>query len=184
MLSLRSIGTRLSLVVLLLKFSTQHSPQIIETMAPNAQPWQIQSAKAKDILQNSIPIPWVLPENKLPPAEQKNVLDFPRQNGVLTKKDLSITEMSAGALVGEMGAGKLGAEEVVVAFLKRAVIGQQLVCEYIYMDGCCIGHATDNVADAMYSSTSPRSSWLKGPLREPRNWTSIIDALGSWLGHW
>lgn len=97
-------------------------------MAPNAQPWQIQSAKAKDILQNSIPIPWVLPENKLPPAEQKNVLDFPRQNGVLTTKDLSITEMSAGALVGEMGAGKLGAEEVVVAFLKRAVIGQQLVC--------------------------------------------------------
>lgn len=132
MLSLRSIGTRLSFVVLLCEFPTQHNPPI-QTMAPKAQPWKSQSAKAKDILQNSIPIPWVLPENKLPPAAQKNVLDFPRQNGVLTKKDLSITEMSAGALVGEMGAGKLGAEEVVVAFLKRAVIGQQLVCGCIYI---------------------------------------------------
>ena len=97
-------------------------------MAPQPQHWEIQSAKTKTIQQNSIPIPWLLPENQLPPAEQKNVLDFPRKSGALTDKDLSITEMSANALVAEMGTGKLTAEEVVVAFLKRAVLGQQLVC--------------------------------------------------------
>lgn len=35
--------------------------------------------------------------------------------------------MSASALVQEMGSGKLSAEEVVTAFIKRAVVGHQLV---------------------------------------------------------
>ena len=71
-------------------------------------------------------------ESRLPPPEQKNVLDFARASGALSEKELSITEMSASVLVAEMGAGKLSAEEVVVAFLKRSVIGQQLVYASIF----------------------------------------------------
>lgn len=91
------------------------------------QPWEQQAQKARDILQNSIPKQWLVPEEKLPPVTQKNVLDFPRQSGLLSEEELRITESSASELVAEMGAGKLKAEQTVVAFLKRSVMGQQLV---------------------------------------------------------
>ncbi len=89
--------------------------------------WQRQAQKGRDILTRSIPQQWLLPESQLPPATQKNVIDFPRQSGLLSERELMITELSAIELVGEMGKGKLTAEEVVVAFIKRSVIGQQLV---------------------------------------------------------
>ncbi|PYI12048.1 amidase [Aspergillus sclerotiicarbonarius CBS 121057] len=89
--------------------------------------WELQAQKAKDILQDSIPKQWLLPAHKLPSADEKNVEDFPRQSGLLSEKELSITDMSATSLVREMGAGRLTAEEVVVAFLKRSVLGHQLL---------------------------------------------------------
>lgn len=46
---------------------------------------------------------------------------------MLSERELVITDMYATELVAEMGQGKLQAEEVVVAFLKRAVLGHQLV---------------------------------------------------------
>lgn len=101
---------------------------------PATLDWKIQSAKAKAIQQNSIPKQWLLDESKLPPAEQNNVLDFARTSGALSEKELKITEMSASALVAEMGTGKLSAEEVVVAFLKRGVIGHQLVRIGVYFE--------------------------------------------------
>ncbi|GLB01684.1 hypothetical protein AtubIFM57258_000094 [Aspergillus tubingensis] len=89
--------------------------------------WELQAQKAKDILQQSIPKQWLLPAHKLPSADLKNVEDFPRKSGLLSARELSITDMSAATLVQNMGTGKLTAEEVVVAFLKRAVLGHQLL---------------------------------------------------------
>ncbi|EAW13376.1 fatty-acid amide hydrolase [Aspergillus clavatus NRRL 1] len=89
--------------------------------------WEGQARKAKDLLQNSIPKQWLVSADKLPPADQKNVEDFPRKSGVLSDREISITEKSATALVAGMAAGMLTAEEVVVAFLKRAVLGHQLL---------------------------------------------------------
>lgn len=94
----------------------------------SVQNWEIRARRAKDVLLNSVPKQWILPAHKLPPAHQKNVEDFPRKSGILSDREVSITEMSATALVAGMGAGLLSAEEVVVAFLKRAVLGHQLVC--------------------------------------------------------
>ncbi|KAJ5929614.1 hypothetical protein N7454_006564 [Penicillium verhagenii] len=91
------------------------------------QRWESQAQRGRDILNNSIPKQWLAPANILPPATQKNVMDFPRKSGLLTERELLITELSATQLVAEMGLGKLKAEEVVVAFLKRAVLGQQLL---------------------------------------------------------
>jgi hypothetical protein len=91
--------------------------------------WENQAQKGKDILTNSIPKQWLLPVDKLPPASEKSVIGFPRESGLLTARELRITDMSATALVVEMGKGELKAEEVVIAFLKRAVLGHQLVRE-------------------------------------------------------
>ncbi|GAQ07706.1 putative amidase C550.07 [Aspergillus lentulus] len=92
----------------------------------SVQNWEIRARRAKDVLLNSVPKQWILPAHRLPPAHQKNVEDFPRKSGVLSDREISITEMSATALVAGMGAGLLSAEEVVIAFLKRAVLGHQL----------------------------------------------------------
>lgn len=89
--------------------------------------WQLQARKGQDILTNSIPQQYLVPSHQLPPPTQNNVADFPHQSGLFTTKELAITEMSASALVQEMKAGKLWAEDVVKAFLKRAVVGHQLV---------------------------------------------------------
>ncbi|KAL4869380.1 hypothetical protein BDV12DRAFT_196430 [Aspergillus spectabilis] len=89
--------------------------------------WETQARKAQNILQQSIPKQWMVPTDQLPPVNQLNVVDFPRESGILTDKELSITEMSATALVAAMGEGRISSEEVVVAFLKRSVIGHQLV---------------------------------------------------------
>lgn len=91
------------------------------------QGWERHAQKGRDILDNSIPKQWLAPADKLPLPTQKNVIDFPGQSGLLSGRELTITEMSATELVGEMGRGKLKAEEVVVAFLKRSVLGHQLV---------------------------------------------------------
>lgn len=99
-------------------------------MAKN--PWTLKSERAKSILETSIPKQWLCPPDKLPKPTELDVHDFPRESGLLAPSELAITEMSATALVREMGAGKLSAEEVVVAFLKRGVIGQQLVCLILF----------------------------------------------------
>lgn len=91
------------------------------------QGWERQAQRGRDILNNSIPKQWLAPVDSLPPASQKNVIDFPKKSGLLSERELSITDLSATQLVTEMGTGELKAEEVVVAFLKRAVLGHQLV---------------------------------------------------------
>lgn len=95
------------------------------------QNWQTQAQKGKDLLNNSVPKQWLVPADQLPPVTQKNVTDFPRKSGLLTERELGITELSATELVNGMGKGELSAEEVVVAFLKRSVLGHQLVREDI-----------------------------------------------------
>ncbi|KAJ5778297.1 hypothetical protein N7520_001543 [Penicillium odoratum] len=91
------------------------------------QQWERQAQRGRDILNNSIPKQWLASVESLPPASQKNVIDFPKKSGLLSERELSITDLSATQLVTKMGIGELKAEEVVVAFLKRAVLGHQLL---------------------------------------------------------
>jgi amidase len=90
--------------------------------------WEAEAKKAQEILAHSIPKQWLAPSDKFPPADQLNVEGFPRKSGILSEEDLAITDMSATALVEKMGRGELTAESVVTAFLRRAVLGHQLVC--------------------------------------------------------
>jgi amidase len=89
--------------------------------------WEVKAAKGKTIQQDSIQKQWLLPEDKLPSKHRLNVLDVPKQSGLLSSTELSITESTATELVKAMAAGTWTAEEVTIAFLKRGTIGQQLV---------------------------------------------------------
>lgn len=89
--------------------------------------WEVEAQKARDILDKSIPKQWLLPEDKLPSSERTNVLDVPKESGLLTERELEITETDATGLVEAMAKGTWTAEEVTTAFLKRATIGHQLV---------------------------------------------------------
>ncbi|KAJ5675727.1 hypothetical protein N7462_008624 [Penicillium macrosclerotiorum] len=112
--------------------------------------WQEKAQKGRDILENSIPKQWCLPKHKLPPVTQKNVIDLPRQSGLLSERELMITDLSATKLVSEMGMGTLSAEEVVVAFLKRAVLGHQL-----------LNFATEFLADEAISRAKELDAYYK-----------------------
>lgn len=142
--------------------------------------WESQAQKGKDILNNSIPKQWLLPVDRLPPPSQKSVVDFPKQSGLLNERELNITETSATELVTEMGNGKLSAEEVVVAFLKRAVLGHQLVRETTRLRPC--NSCTD--PDMVVSSILQRSLWPTKQSLAQKSMMSTIDVQGNWSGLW
>lgn len=73
-----------------------------------------------------IPQAWRIDASKY--ENTHNVLDVPRACGILNEREIRITEeYDAVAIVEAIKAGELSAEEVTVAFCKRASIAQQLV---------------------------------------------------------
>ena len=78
-----------------------------------------------------IPAAWKLSDDLLKDGgftSARNVLNVPRQSGILTERELELTEAyDATDLVKKLASGEVGAEELTVAFCKRAAIAQQLV---------------------------------------------------------
>jgi hypothetical protein len=89
--------------------------------------WEAKARIAKGILTKSIKTEWLLPTEKLPGKDRLNVISVAKESGILTQKELDITETDATDLVERMAAGELKAEEVLTAFAKRATIGHHLV---------------------------------------------------------
>lgn len=77
----------------------------------------------------TIPKDWI-PEN-LPSKEIFNVVDFPEKCGLLTPKDIEITNTEVGVLLEKLANGIWTSVEVTTAFSKRAIIAHQLVREYL-----------------------------------------------------
>ncbi|KAF8801241.1 amidase [Phlegmacium glaucopus] len=73
----------------------------------------------------AIPKEWIL-EN-IPSQETLNVIDFPEKSGLLSKKEIEITNSEVGPLLERLANGSWSAVEVTTAFSKRAVIAHQLV---------------------------------------------------------
>ncbi|KAL4878803.1 amidase [Aspergillus karnatakaensis] len=92
----------------------------------NHPDWEKQAAKCRTILQQSIPKQY-LTELDLPPPSQHNVIDFPKESGKISQRELLITDSTASNIVSQIGSKTWTAEEVMVAFLKRAIIGQPLL---------------------------------------------------------
>jgi len=97
------------------------------SIAAEAQPWEAEAEKSRKILRDSIQKEWLLPQEKVPSAERRNVLAVAEESGILSPKEIDITNTDATNLVKKMGTGELTAEEVIIAYLKRATIGHQLV---------------------------------------------------------
>jgi amidase len=108
----------------------------------DSQDWKEISAKAQEILYNSIPSEWRIPKHDLPPEDQKDVTDFPAKCGLLTKAELEITDSHATEIVKKIAAGEWKAEDVCRAFCKRAAVAQQVVSRVVLLclldaNECC-----------------------------------------------
>ncbi|KAI8995598.1 general amidase [Trametes punicea] len=101
-----------------------HSP-VMQSNAAIAARWQGQVSEKKKRQQALIPPEWVIssiPDNRL------NVLDVPKTCGLLTDRELEITETSdISVLLKKLANAEWSAVEVTTAFSKRAVIAHQTV---------------------------------------------------------
>ncbi|RDW74999.1 general amidase-like protein [Coleophoma cylindrospora] len=87
--------------------------------------WQAIAARKQKQRQSRIPTEWMLASP--PPPTVTNVLNVPRTCGILTTKELEITEQhDAVSLSSYIRSKKYTAEEVTVAFCKRAAVAQQV----------------------------------------------------------
>lgn len=95
-------------------------------MASQTQDWRSRAKAKKQQQLDSIPKEWILrnPPNK----DQLNVTDIPRTCGLLSSREIEITESHVEAILSNLAKGIWSAVEVTTAFSKRAVIAHQLVC--------------------------------------------------------
>lgn len=95
-------------------------------MPRGSDEYEKKRAENEQRLADSIPLELRLPQSVID-AAPKNVRDIPRQSGLLTERELDITEnYDATALAEAIAARKLTAVEVATAYCKRAVIAHQL----------------------------------------------------------
>jgi len=95
-------------------------------MSKTEAPWQLIARRKQQEQIDAIPKDWTLKTR--PAADRNNVLAIPRECGILSSREIEITEKyDATALVQELAAKRLKSVDVVTAFCKRAAIAQQLV---------------------------------------------------------
>ncbi|KAG5636312.1 hypothetical protein H0H81_008426 [Sphagnurus paluster] len=90
---------------------------------PN-QNWQELAEDKKARQEASIPKQWLLAN--LPAEEQLNVTTFPETSGLLSSREIEITNAEVDALLLKLSTAEWSAVEVVTAFGKRAIIAHQL----------------------------------------------------------
>lgn len=89
--------------------------------------WEEVGKQARARLSDSIPSQWRIPADKLPAAEQLDVMGFAYQSGLFSEREISITTSSATDIVKNVATGEWKAEDVTRAFCKRAAVAHQLV---------------------------------------------------------
>ena len=85
--------------------------------------WHERAADKRRRIDQSIPDAWKI---ESPPIGD-SVFDFPGKSGLLSAKELTITESTATDLVKKLATGELKSVEVTLAFCKRAALAHQLV---------------------------------------------------------
>jgi amidase len=98
-------------------------------MEVTTQGWEEAASTCRIILDNSIPKQWRLDQSQLPPEGQADVVALPETCGLLSVEEIEMTNQSVAGLLKAYESGQWTVEAVLVAFLKRATIGQQLVRE-------------------------------------------------------
>lgn len=89
--------------------------------------WQeiVADKKARQLA--SIPKEWILSGASIPPPDQLDVSGFPEACGLLSPREIDITNSLVDILLPKLASGEWSAVEVTTAFSKRAVIAHQLV---------------------------------------------------------
>lgn len=82
--------------------------------------------KVQRALASKIPEAWRLPQHLLE-SQQKDVSGIPASCGILSEDELTITACDATEILSKVHSGVWSAEQVCLAFCKRAAIAQQLV---------------------------------------------------------
>ncbi|KAI0761173.1 general amidase [Trametes elegans] len=91
---------------------------------PAKEDWKALCAARKQRQLEQIPEEWTISP---PPADQRNVLDIPRTCGLLTGRELDITDtVNVAVLLDKLRTGEWSSVEVTTAFYKRAIVAQQL----------------------------------------------------------
>ncbi|KAK3057314.1 hypothetical protein LTR09_001496 [Extremus antarcticus] len=108
--------------------------------------WQPIAQRKREERDSRIPKEWLL--KTLPDDQRLNVLDVPRESGILTLEELRLTEQfDATALVAGLSNGLLKSVDVVTAFCKRAAIAQQVtncLTEIIFDDAIARAKVLDD----------------------------------------
>lgn len=87
--------------------------------------WKDISDKAQQEVLDRIPLKWRIDKTKY--ETLTNVIDVPRTAGILTEKQLVITELTVTELSAKISSRELKAVEVLEAFAARTAIAHQLV---------------------------------------------------------
>jgi hypothetical protein len=127
-------------------------------MTVNATTWEDISKGKQAARAAAIPAAWRL---KTTPPVGSNVMNIPRECGILTPEEVKITETSAVDLVAAMVNKQYTSEQVTVAFSKRAAIAQQLtncLTEIFFERGI----AQAKALDAEYAASGKPKGLLHG----------------------
>ncbi|KAF8900287.1 general amidase [Gymnopilus junonius] len=90
-----------------------------------AKDWTVLATEKRALQEAVVPNDWIL--QNLPPKDTLNVMDFPENCGLLTAREIWITNTEVTGLLEKLSKGVWSAVEVTTAFAKRAVIAHQLV---------------------------------------------------------
>lgn len=107
--------------------------------------WEEIAQKKRAELAHTIPNEWVIPDNIKPPESQLDVTGFPEQSGWFTPRELEITSTSATEILAKTTTGQWTAEEITLAFCKRASAAQQLVRLQVNMHNYKADHCQDEL---------------------------------------
>lgn len=86
--------------------------------------WQVKALQKRKERDSNIPKEWILEDPV--PEDRKNVMDIPYTCGIMTPKELKLTEKDATELIGLLSEGKVSSYDLTLAFCKRAAICQQV----------------------------------------------------------
>ena len=87
--------------------------------------WQTRCAKRKQAQLDSIPKEWLIDPIS---EDQMNVINVPKDCGLLSDRELEITEtVDVEIILERLASGQWSSVEVTTAFYKRAIVAQQVV---------------------------------------------------------
>ena len=91
--------------------------------------WRVLVEDKKRRQAASIPKEWLV---ETPPESQLNVTSFPAECGLLSRRELEITNTTdVEVLLEKLASGQWSSVEVTTAFYKRAIVAHQLVVVYL-----------------------------------------------------